>query len=430
MSSAGPPDVPGGPPEVPGRSSARERSAEARERARQARDARRARGRAGFNGGRGRAEPPADDAFGDDESPRSEPPSRPPSSRTRARRRGAALLGAVVLIGALVVGWAVVSYYQPFTGDGEGRVQVSIPSGATVSTIAGILETRGVISSPFFFETRARLTDRGTTLRPGSYTLRRGASNQAVLDVLAAGPPPDVVSVTVPEGRARSEVAPIVSGAGLGRGYRRATAGAFGGFDPATYGAPKGSSLEGFLFPSTYELRRDDDARELVRRQTEAFEREARNLDFDGAPGERTPYEVLTVASMVEREAQVDRERPLIASVIYNRLKIDELLRIDATVRFATGNWSRPILKSQLESPDPYNTYTNAGLPPGPIGSPGRESLEAAANPANTDFMFYVVKPGTCGEHSFSDNEDQFFRDSNRYNDARAARGGRSPTDC
>jgi len=305
-----------------------------------------------------------------------------------------------------------------------------IPSGATVSTIAGILEERGVISSPFFFETRARLTDRGTTLRPGSYTLRRGASNEAVLDVLAAGPPPDVVSVTVPEGRARSEVAPIVSGAGLGRGYRRATAGAFGDFDPASYGAPKGSSLEGFLFPSTYELRRDDDARDLVRRQTEAFEREARSIDFDGAPGERTPFEVLTVASMVEREAQVDRERQLIASVIYNRLEVDELLRIDATVRFATGNWSRPILKSQLESPDPYNTYTNAGLPPGPIGSPGRESLEAAANPADTDFMFYVVKPGTCGEHAFSDNEAQFFRDSNRYNDARAARGGRSPTDC
>ena len=417
--------MPGGPPEVPGRSSARERSAEARERARQARDARRARGRAGGNGGP--QPPPGADGEG---RGRPDPPSRPPPSRSRARPRGAALLGGLALVGAIVLGWAFVSYYQPFTGDGEGRVAVRIPNGASVSLIAEILDARGVISSPFFFETRARLTDRGTTLRPGSYTLRRGASNEAVLDVLAAGPPPDVVSVTVPEGRARSEVAPIVSGAGLGRGYRRATAGPFGDFDPASYGAPEGSSLEGFLFPSTYELKRSSDARDLVRRQTEAFEREARSLDFDGAPGERTPYEVLTVASMVEREAQLDRERPLIASVIYNRLEVDQRLQIDATVRFASGNWSRPILKSQLESPDPYNTYTNAGLPPGPIGSPGRESLEAAANPADTDYLFYVVKPNTCGEHAFAETDQQWSRDKARYDAERAARGGRSPTDC
>jgi UPF0755 protein len=335
----------------------------------------------------------------------------------------------VALVGVLLAAWVLFSYYQPFTGEGGERVRVTVPAGASVADIAEILEQRGVISGTFFFETRARLTGRGTSLRPGTYTLRRGASNESVLDLLAAGPPPDVIRVTVPEGRSRREVAPLVADAGLGRGYLRATAEA-GGLEPSDYGAPEGASLEGFLFPSTYELKRDADARDLVRRQTDAFEREARAVDLDAAPGGRTPYEVLTVASMVEREAQVDSERPLIASVIYNRLEIDQPLQIDATVRYASGNWSSPIKKSELASPSSYNTYVNSGLPPGPIGSPGRESLEAAAHPADTDYLFYVVKPGTCGEHAFSKTDQQWRRDQQRYEAERAARGGRSPTDC
>jgi UPF0755 protein len=99
-------------------------------------------------------------------------------------------------------------------------------------------------------------------------------------------------------------------------------------------------------------------------------------------------------------------------------------------VRYASRNWSTPIKKSELASPSPYNTYVNSGLPPGPIGSPGRESLEAAAHPADTDYLFYVVKPGTCGEHAFSKTDQQWRRDQQRYEAERAARGGRSPTDC
>ncbi len=139
---------------------------------------------------------------------------------------------------------------------------------------------------------------------------------------------------------------------------------------------------------------------------------------------------MLIIASMVEREAQIPRERALIASVIYNRLRQGIPLGIDATVRFATNNWTRPLTRSQLAIDSPYNTRARQGLPPGPIGNPGLESIEAAARPRRTGYLFYVVKPGTCGEHDFSETDAEFQRDVDRYNRERARRGGQSPTNC
>jgi UPF0755 protein len=143
-----------------------------------------------------------------------------------------------------------------------------------------------------------------------------------------------------------------------------------------------------------------------------------------------TPYDVLTIASMVEREAGIDEDRPLIASVIYNRLKAGIPLGIDATIRFALGNWTEPLKESELASPSPYNTRTNAGLPPGPIGNPGLESIEAAAHPAKTDYLFFVVKPCGEGEHVFTETDAEFQEAVAKYNAERDRQGGQSPTDC
>jgi UPF0755 protein len=143
-----------------------------------------------------------------------------------------------------------------------------------------------------------------------------------------------------------------------------------------------------------------------------------------------TPYDVLVIASMVEREAQVAKERRLVAAVIHNRLSDGMALGIDATIRYATGNWSRPLRESELAIQSEYNTRTNPGLPPTPIGSPGLASIQAAAKPANVDYLYYVVKPGTCGEHAFSSSDAQFQRDVARYNAEREKAGGRSPTKC
>jgi len=171
--------------------------------------------------------------------------------------------------------------------------------------------------------------------------------------------------------------------------------------------------------------------RELVGRQLHAFKQNLRQVDMRYARSKNlTVFDVVTIASMIDREAQVPRERKLVASVIYNRLSQDIALGIDATIRFATGNWSEPLKVSELEIDSGYNTRENLGLPPGPIGNPGLAALRAAARPARTDYIFYVVEPGTCGEHSFSATDAEFQRDVEEYNRAREARGGKSPTDC
>jgi uncharacterized YceG family protein len=137
---------------------------------------------------------------------------------------------------------------------------------------------------------------------------------------------------------------------------------------------------------------------------------------------------VVIIASMIEREVQVPKERALVAAVIYNRLHAGMPLQIDATVRYASGNFTEPISPSELEINSPYNTYTNSGLPPGPIGNPGLDSIEGAAHPAQEPYLYYVVKPNTCGEHTFATTEAEFSRAKAAYDEARAANGGNAPT--
>ena len=143
-----------------------------------------------------------------------------------------------------------------------------------------------------------------------------------------------------------------------------------------------------------------------------------------------TTYDVLTIASMIEREAGLAGQRKLVAAVIYNRLHEGMPLGIDATTRFATGNYTRPLTESELAVDSPYNTRTHAGLPPGPINSPGLASIKAAAHPAKVDYLFYVVEPGACDKLAFSSTEAEFEADVARYNEAREAAGGNSPTSC
>jgi UPF0755 protein len=230
-------------------------------------------------------------------------------------------------------------------------------------------------------------------------------------------PPPEplpTIALTVPEGYSRAQTAELAREAGLRGDYLKASEG-----------------HEGFLFPDTFELEAHAPASDLVRLQLEDFERRFAGVDMRYASSKNlTEHDVVTIASMVEEEAQLDEERELIAAVIYNRLREGIPLGIDATIRFATGNYEQPLTESELAVDSPYNTRVNAGLPPGPISSPGLASLEAAAHPAAVDYLYYVVEPGTCGEHSFSSSAAEFEADVARYNEAREAAGGESPDSC
>jgi UPF0755 protein len=359
-------------------------------------------------------------------------PAEPKAPRAPRGPRSTLLrvaIGAVLLF-AIFAAWFLFSLFQPFKGDGEGDVRVQIPTGATVTAIGDILEENDVISSAFFFRTRVTLGgDRGD-LKPGSYKLKQDMSYGAAIDALSEGPPKDVVTITIPEGRARAEIAPIAKQAGLEGDYEEATVRS-PAIDLREYKAGGAEDLEGFLFPATYELKSGADVKDLVNKQLATFKDQFDGVDMRYAKSKNlTPYDILIIASMVEREAGVDEDRPLIASVIYNRLKVGIPLGIDATIRFSTGNWTEPLKVSELESTSPYNTRKVAGLPPGPIGNPGLESIEAAAHPAKTDYLFFVVKPCGEGEHVFTETDAEFQAAVDKYDAERARQGGQSPTEC
>jgi UPF0755 protein len=330
----------------------------------------------------------------------------------------------VALLGAAA--WFLTALFQPFAGDGGRAIRLSVPKGATLGQIGDLLAERGVVSSSFFFQARARLAGDSGELKPGSYKLREDMSYGAALSRLEKGPPQNIVTVVIPEGRSRREIARDLPG-GLKGSYLRETRRS-DQLDLSRYRAGAARSLEGFLFPATYELRRGRPVSALVDQPLAAFKREFAKVDLRYARKKNlTPYDVLIIASMVEREAQVAKERRLIASVIYNRLRQGIPLYIDATIRYATGNWQRPLRESELHVDSPYNTRTHQGLPPGPIGNPGLASIRAAAHPARTHYLYYVVKPGSCGEHAFSASDAEFQRDAARYERERRRRGGKSP---
>jgi UPF0755 protein len=361
-------------------------------------------------------------------SPTRRPPRRPPPRRSRPSggywgRRLLAVIALLVIPAAL---YLINATFQPFHGGGNGSVRVAVPAGADAGAIGDLLAAKGVVASGTFFELNATVTGRRGGLRPGSYTLRRDMSYGDAIDALTKGPKVRVVptvDVTVPEGPSIRETAPIVDKGPLEGSYAKAAAAPRVLRRVRRLGAPRGTrTAEGFLFPATYTLVDGSPARDLVSKQLAAFRDNFSKVDMSYARSKNlTRYEVLIIASLVEREAQLARERPLIASVIYNRLRDGIPLGIDATIRYEIQNWSRPLRVSELEADTPYNTRLRRDLPPTPIGNPGLASLKAAAKPARSDYLFFVRKPGDSGEHAFSATNAEFERDVARY---QASRGG------
>jgi uncharacterized YceG family protein len=353
---------------------------------------------------------------------------------SKPRRRWARRLVALLAL-LLVVGAAVFAYllFQPAHGPGHGQVRVTVPSGASAHQIGDVLEQRKVVDSSFFFSLRARLSGQRAKLRSGRYTLREGMPYAAALTALTTAPKAaPVVNVTIPEGPSRREAAARVRDAGVRGDYLAATRRS-SALRPRDYGAPRSTrSLEGFLYPATYELRQGQaTAAQLVARQVAAFKDNFAKVDMREARRKNlSRYDVLIIASMIERESGVARDRRLISAVIYNRLREGMPLGIDATIRYALNNWSRPLRVSELRRDTAFNTRTRKGLPPTPIGNPGLPAMRAAANPANVDYLFYVVRPCGNGAHAFSSTDAEFQRDVTAYNRARERRGGKDPSRC
>jgi uncharacterized YceG family protein len=359
-------------------------------------------------------------------------PRRPlPPAARRPSRGGRRFLAFVPLLIVIAIAFLAYKVFQPFHAKPTGAVTVTIPPGSSAGSIGTLLADKGVVDSGTFFNLNATVTGRRGDLKPGTYALRHGMTYGAVLDVLTKGPPPKIVKtfkVTLPEGLSEREMSPRVHAAGVRGNYLKAANAPKALKAARKLGLPRrGHTTEGFLFPATYDLVVHAKAPALVAKQLQAYRQETSKVDYSYARRKNlTRYDVLIIASMVERETELDRERPLVAAVIYNRLKDGMPLGIDATIRYYERDWTSPLRVSQLQRQEPYNTRLNRGLPPTPIGNPGLASIQAAAHPAHVSYLFYVVKPGTRG-HAFSSTDAQFERDLQRYNSARAANGGRSP---
>jgi uncharacterized YceG family protein len=360
---------------------------------------------------------------------------RPPhgGGRTPRRRiwirRGIAIALLAVVVFAV---WFAVELFQPFTGAGTGSVTVVVARGESAGQIGQRLAKSGIIASSFFFNLRASLDGDRSKLRAGIFQLRHGMSYAAALAALTSPPGTVEIDVTIPPGYTRTQIAATARGDGLTGKYLAASTPAAAGFDITRYGAASSvHTLEGFLFPDTFFDYPHANVRDLISQQLEDFRTNFDTLDLAKARAAKlTPYDVVIIASMIEREAQVPSDRPLVAAVIYNRLKQKVPLGIDATLRYALNDFTKPLTATQLALNSPYNTRLHQGLPPTPISNPGLASLAAAADPAAVSYLYYVDKPNTCGELAFATTFSQFQADVNAYNAARNANGGRAPTKC
>ena len=324
---------------------------------------------------------------------------------------------------------------QPVSDDAR-PVKFVIAPGTPAKSIAQDLKAAGLINDALLFEAYVRVGGLAAELEAGEYTLSKSMTIPQIAGVLQHALAPSITVVARPGWRLEQTAAYLNQvGALDGDAYRRAALAA----DLSTLAAedrqrysflqflPAGRSLEGYLFPDTYQIPRDQaSAADLIKRQLDEFEAQAMPLYWDAiAKGDTTLdlHQVVTIASIVEREAVLDEERPVIAGVYLNRLAQNMRLEADPTVQYAMGYqqdtgkwWKTPVYLDEYSSVDsPYNTYLNAGLPPGPIAAPRLSSIKAVLHPAEHDYLYFVAEPNGTGRHVFSRTFEEHLKAVQRY---------------
>ena len=334
-------------------------------------------------------------------------------ARKRRARRRLVLVVALALVVVLVIGAVSIvrSYFS--TGPVGEPVSVTIPSGATLNEIAEILADRGVVKHARLFVFKAQGDGYADKFRPGKYRLRVNEPYESLVALLLKGTAPPTVDVTIPEGLTIEEQAAKIKAALPG--FRADEYVRIATKDPPSVeveGYKQGTTLEGLLFPATYNVRKTIKPSAFIKLQLDALEENLAKVDMTRArQANLTEYDVLTIGSLVEGEALVGEERPLVAAVIWNRLREGMLLQIDAAIQYALGEQKPALTYDDYKIDSPYNVYKYFGLTPTPIGSPGLAAMQAAADPAAVDYLYYVARADGSGKHYWSNNYDQFLRD-------------------
>jgi len=351
-------------------------------------------------------------------SARSATPARRSTRHSRPGKRRPRFLGyLLVAVFAFILGLGTGYAHGYFaSGDVGRKVTVVVPVGATLSSIASELEAKGVVKHARAFVIRAESDGYATKFMPGTYAFHQNEPYEELVALLARGVNPPTVKVSIPEGATLKQAGGLVAAA-VGA-ITAADYVAVARDDPPPFrlgGYKSGTTLEGMLFPATYEVIPKVKARGFVAKQLTAFAENFAKVDMTRAlKANLTPYDVVIIASMIDREALVPAERPLVAAVIWNRLRIDMLLQIDATIQYALGKTKPVLTYDDLKIDSPYNTYKHPGLPPTPISNPGLAALQAAAAPARVDYLYYVARNDGTGRHYFSKEYAQFLVDQGK----------------
>ena len=388
-----------------------------------------------FDGRRGRES--ACETAASAETGRPEPARDVPASRrtrrpaaaaaaTRRRKGRPALWAFFIALGLVAVAAGSLLFYvwnglRPTAAGAP--VRVTIEKGMRAKSVAELLEQQGLIRNAFLFSAWLKLNNEGTQFQAGEYELAPGMTREQIVaklnkgDTIAA----ETIKFTIPEGFTAEQIADRLAKAG----YVDKTKFLQALRDPSAFTGsvwaklipndPKMKyPLEGYLFPETYQMKRGSSETDIINRMLAELDVKLNQLpdDWQTTMQQRglTLHQVLTIASLVEREVAVDDERPIVASVIENRLAKKMPLQVDATVQYALGQTKAQLTEQDLKVASPYNTYLHAGLPPGPIASPSLKSIEAALYPADTDYLYYVTKKDGSKRHLFATTLKQHNR--------------------
>ncbi|NLL18869.1 MAG: endolytic transglycosylase MltG [Clostridia bacterium] len=325
--------------------------------------------------------------------------------RKKRKRRVNWLVPAILLAIILASSYlTATSYLKPYSAKSM-VVEVEIPLGSSPSTIAELLAQKELIRHPKAFYYYTRLKGISQDLKAGTYFLDAAWTVEEIASALTKGGSVATVRFTIPEGLNLEQIAQRIEATGLVTAEEFLETAAHHRFDyDFLIDIPEGPKrLEGFLFPDTYEVRAGATSKDIIAMMLRRFE-QIYNDEYRQRQQELglSTLELVTMASIVEREAKLDEERKIIAGVFYNRLQQNWLLQSCATVQYLLDEPREVLLNKDLEIESPYNTYKYPGLPPGPIASPGKASLEAALYPADVDYLFFKVDPNGNGSHIFS----------------------------
>ena len=324
-------------------------------------------------------------------------------------RQTIAFVGALVLVGTVAAyGYRAVALPSQAT---EVHHVVEVLEGASFREVANLLAQKGLIVSPFWFRLLGKVQDAERKIKPGEYDLHTAMRPAEILNALVKG---KVIqySVLIPEGLTAQQIGKLLEEAGIAKEADIARLVA----DPAFVKSLgiEGRTLEGYLFPETYHFPRrtkpEDVLRAMVHRFREAYTPE---LQARAAALKMTEGEVLTLASIIEKETAQDAERPLVSAVFHNRLAKGRPLQSDPTVIYGIPNFDGRLKRAHLTKKTPFNTYMKRGLPPWPIANPGLKSIQAAVNPAPVKYLYFVSK--NDGTHQFSTTIQEHNRAVERY---------------